>query len=692
MNLQIFAAVSENKNNLIKSQKQIYYYNTANSFDIETSSYLVNGQKCANMYMWEVMLHRYRFKGRTWSDFIELINELSNMLETSINRRLVIYVHNLSYEFQFMCKHFQWYKVFSLSNRKIVYAITESGIEFRCSYILSGYSLEYIGNNMLFKYKCKKLVGDLDYSLIRHDKTRISEKEWGYLDNDCEIVVNYILEYIEKRGDVTKLPLTKTSVVREMCRDACFREKGKRSDKKRKKYTKFIKSLTLDPDEYKQLKRAFQGGFTHGSNFKIGRVYENVESYDFTSSYPYVMCSEKFPIEKSTTIPQSDIDFIKKSSVNYCCLFDIKFFELEDTFHYEHYISSSRCKINGKRLIDNGRVVFAEILETTITEQDLDIILNCYSFKDVEITNLRLYRKSFLPYDIIITILELYEDKTRLKNVEGKEIEYMNSKENINSMYGMAVTDIVRDNYCYDNQEGWYTEQADISVSIESYNNSNNRFLFYPWGVWVTAYARHNLWEAILTLKDDYIYSDTDSVKIKNAEKYADFFTEYNRKVYIKLSKMCNFYSIPIERTYPSTNKGVKKMLGVWDFDGYYKKFKTLGAKRYMYENEGIQLTVAGLGKTVAKNYIVNKSNEIGVSPFDFFNDGMFIPPEHSGKLTHTYIDDMSDLYGITIVDYQGNVSNMLEKSVVHLENAHYELSMSEDFLNYLWEVEQTNL
>ena len=33
----------------------------------------------------------------------------------------------------------------------------------------------------------------------------------------------------------------------------------------------------------------------------------------------------------------------------------------------------------------------------------------------------------------------------------------------------------------------------------------------------------------------------------------------------------------------PKTIKGETKTLGVWDFDGFYTDFKTLGAKRYIF-------------------------------------------------------------------------------------------------------------
>lgn len=69
------------------------------------------------------------------------IRKLTEYLELYDNKRIIIYVHNLSYEFQFMRKWFVWDKIFALEERKVVYAIM-AGIEFRCSYILTGYSLK----------------------------------------------------------------------------------------------------------------------------------------------------------------------------------------------------------------------------------------------------------------------------------------------------------------------------------------------------------------------------------------------------------------------------------------------------------------------------------------------------------------------------------------------------------------------
>ena len=56
-----------------------------------------------------------------------------------------------------------------------------------------------------------------------------------------------------------------------------------------------------------------------------------------------------------------------------------------------------------------------------------------------------IYKKQYLPTDLVKCILKLYWDKTTLKDVKGKELEYFKSKENINSCYGMCVTSIIKE-------------------------------------------------------------------------------------------------------------------------------------------------------------------------------------------------------------------------------------------------------
>ena len=185
---------------LIKTNKKIEYINLPCGFDIETTSYKVDDVKTAFMYVWMFGIDHGKgvYYGRTWEEFLEVCEELQSRFNLSENKRLVVYVHNLEYEFQFMRKYFNWVDggLFAVDERKPIKCLCDYGIEFRDSYILSGFSLENTAKN-LAKHKVKKLVGDLDYSLIRTHETKLTDAEMAYCENDIVIITAYIAEQIE---------------------------------------------------------------------------------------------------------------------------------------------------------------------------------------------------------------------------------------------------------------------------------------------------------------------------------------------------------------------------------------------------------------------------------------------------------------------------------------------------------------
>lgn len=655
----------------LTNSRKVQYYEIPIAFDIEVTSFLSSRlEKVACMYSWGFSINAHVILGRTWAEFMDVYDELLNMFNLTEKRRILIYIQNLPYEFQFMCRRFKWEKVFALDERKPLTAVTEDWVEFRCSYALSGMSLEKIGEN-LQRYKIEKMVGDLDYSKIRHWKTPLTEKEWKYQINDVQVVAAYIQETAENDGGYNKIPLTKTGYVRNYCREMCFADRH---------YRYLIKEMTLDLEEYKQLKRAFAGGFTHANWHYAGSVIEDVDSFDFTSSYPFVMVAEKFPMSKSTIVNLTSQEEFEKYLRTHCCLFDVEFNELDGWDAPDHIISRSKCSVCENAIMDNGRVITAKRVVTTITEVDWESIVHFYKFDSYRVTNFRVYEKGYLPHAFVKSILKLYADKTELKDVPGKEVEYMKSKGMVNSAYGMCVTDIIRDEDTFD--ELWIKSKADAENAIDKYNTNKNRFLFYPWGIWVTAYARRNLYTGIYEFEEDYIYSDTDSVKVKNCELHREYMDRYNRIANEKLEAACKHHNIPVESTRPKTIKGIEKPLGVWDHDGKYIRFKTLGAKRYMVEtSKGISITVAGLGKKIARDYIVDLAKRQGITPFDLFNEDLYIPGEHTGKNIHTYFDyEISE----TLVDYTGEPAIVHEYSGVNLSPAEYSLSLDRDYLTLI--------
>ena len=671
------------------SNKKLKYFNVPACFDIETTSFLNKGEKAACMYEWTLGIYGSVIVGRTWKEFIDCVTELSQELDLTPQKRLIIYCHNLAFEFQWLRHYFVWDKVFSLDTRKPLYALTNLGIEFRCSLLLSGYSLENLGKN-LQRYRVTKAVGDLDYSLKRHSKTPLSDTEIGYCVRDVKVVMAYIAEQIEHNNGISRLPLTKTGSVRKYCRDSCFYGDG--SNKfQRLKYRALMLGMKLEPEEYLQLKRGFQGGFTHANPFYSGKTMEDVTSYDFTSSYPAVMVAEKYPISSGELIQIETKEQLQENVELYCCLFDVEFIGLESTVFYESYISQSRCFALENPTINNGRVVRADLLRTTITEQDYMIICKMYQWEKMRVSNFRRYRKDYLPTEFITSILKLYKDKTELKGVEGQEVNYQRAKEQLNSCYGMAVTDIVRPVYGYG--EDWEDpEIPDLEKAIHKYNYNVGRFLFFPWGCWVTAYARRNLYTGIFEFENDYIYSDTDSIKVLHCSNHLDYINTYNEKITKQLMAAVEHHGIEIEMVRPKNKKGEEKPLGVWSFDGHYERFKTLGAKRYMVkysedprngsERGLVSITVAGLSKKTATPYILKNSKD----PFEFFSNDMYIPAGNTGKLTHTYIDDY--ISG-TLIDYMGDPGRYEERSCVHLGAADYSLSISREYANYIMNVKQ---
>lgn len=691
---------------IIKKGK-IQYICATCAFDTETTSFYCDGEKRACMYVWMLGINGRVVLGRTWDECIRVFNTVSERFNLSDKRRLLCFVHNLAYDFQFFRKWFNFTRVFSMDKYKPLFAITDAGIEFRCSYLQSGYSLEYLGKH-LRKYNVRKLTGDLDYNLIRHSGTPLTDKEIGYCVNDVVVLMAYICETAEKDGGLQNIPLTKTGYVRRYCREKCFEY--------RRGYYDIMRSLTLESAEYSMLKQAFQGGFTHANPIHSGVTLYDCASIDFISSYPATMITEQFPMGKGEPViihNEKEFDELLKY---YAFVADITIDNLEPRLSYDNYISESKCweiwgdeGPNSKKrtgvIINNGRVAYAKHIGITITDIDYPIIKNFYKWGkgDLKIGRVYRYKRDYLPTKFVTAILDLYQKKTELKGVDGMETEYLVSKEMLNSCYGMAVTNIVRPEWVYNNEWPDKPDTKPLDDEIENYNKNPNRFLSYAWGVWVTAYARRNLFTGIIEFKDDYIYSDTDSIKCINIENHMEYINRYNKVARERLLHAMKIHGIDPARIEPETIKGKKKLLGAWEIECYYKRFKTLGAKRYMvqYPDGAINITVSGINKKVAMPYIIkhygrgvlNKQlSRMVTQPhfieiknaeriFKSFDNDLYIPPDYTGKKTHTYFDDEIEGY---LLDYRGNRGYYHELSYIHLSPSDYHLSLSQDYVDFI--------
>ena len=650
-------------------RSKAYYYDISCALDTETTNLIQDEEhKYSWIYIFQIMIGDVFITCRTFTELKTIFGNLKNMYNLSEKQRLLIYIHNLPFEFQFMRTEFQTSELLARKNRSVFKVfLTEFGIELRDSLILSGMSLAKTAEN-LTSHNIRKLKGDLDYNLIRLPCTPITPTEMGYCYNDVKIICDYIDEQRSMYGDIAKIPLTNTGRVRRFVKQNCFHtEINPKTHKKCIPYKNLMDRLTIEVAEYAYAKQAFLGGYTHANARYSKKLLKDVHSIDFTSSYPTVMISEKYPMSKGAFIKLDIWDYqdFKSFLKDRVALVMVEIWDMETRPEIpDDYISSSRLFEHGKNIMrNNGRVHKADYAKMIITSVDLAQIVSCYKYAKIHIIDGYFYYTDYLPREIIESILELYQNKTTLKGVKGKETEYLLSKGMLNSCYGMCVTDIVSDEQVCD-ETGWHEIPADIEKCINQYNENPNRFLSYIWGVFVTAYARNNLFNGIRTIGIDYVYCDTDSIKFLNKSKHDAYITDYNNEIIRKCRECLDYYNIDYDELCPKTIKGVEKQIGVWDYEGKYEYFKTLGCKRYLtYANGAYDLTCAGLPDKNGLTALLKDGSNI-IDVFNRFSDDFKVDSEHAGKLAHFYNDEP---YKINVIDYNGFRGTIECKSCVVL-------------------------
>jgi hypothetical protein len=81
------------------TKKKVHYKDIITAFDIETTR--IKEIEQSIMYVWKFQFGLdYTVKGRTWEQFILLCKAISSKLKDG--EYICVFVHNLSYEFQFL--------------------------------------------------------------------------------------------------------------------------------------------------------------------------------------------------------------------------------------------------------------------------------------------------------------------------------------------------------------------------------------------------------------------------------------------------------------------------------------------------------------------------------------------------------------------------------------------------------------
>lgn len=550
------------------------YKEMLTGFDIETTR--IPSEDQSFMYVWQWYFEGVGVViGRTWRELRLFIMQIEAVLDKAM---LVVLVHNLSYEFQFLRAVHEWKtdEVFAVKSRRVLKATMNNKLEFRCTMLHSNMSLATWTAKMGVEHG--KLSGeDFNYDIMRYPDTPLPETELAYITNDVVGMVEAYRAEMERDSDnLYKIPLTSTGYVR--------------ADSKRamRNSSKVVKTILPDYDIYKILRKAYRGGNTHANRYYSGLILENVKSADRSSSYPDVICNCKFPMTRFRKIPSPDIWKVEKmmkdrrAMVFTILLHDV---ELSDPFNGFPYISVAKCAACVRSGNDNGRVLSADFIEMTVTDIDWRIIKKQYDFSDVQVTEAYWSHYGYLPRALIVNTIDYYTKKTSLKGVDGQQLLYDKSKNLLNGIYGMMAQDPVKQDIIYHEGTGEFTEDDAPPESLLA-EFSKHAFLAYQWGVWITAWARLRLQEGIDLCGHECVYADTDSCKYLGEVDW----TAYNRKR-IRASAQSGAYA--------TDPHGKRHYMGVFEDEDPYSKFKTLGAKKYVFEHADgkLQVTIAGVNK-----------------------------------------------------------------------------------------------
>lgn len=556
-------------------RRKIYYKDLICAFDIETTTLEDVDQSI--MYIWQFQVDDIcTVIGRTWEEFQIFFQGMQNQLAE--NEWLVIYVHNLSFEFQFLrgIYDFQSDEVFAVDNRKILKCEMFNHFEFRCSYLHSNMSLKQYTEKMGAEHS--KLSGaDFNYSVKRYPWTELTDEELAYCVYDVLGLVEALkIEMTFDNDNLYTIPLTSTGYVRRDTKEAM-----------RQVAHDYVKRMYPDSELYMLLHEAFRGGNTHANRWYAGQILHKVHSYDRSSSYPDCVCNCLYPVSTFTPTDINDFERLMELITvrKRACIFRIAIWNISliNEFWGCPYLSRDKCRSIVNPLYDNGRILSADYLETTLTDIDLDIVLHQYKFDDARPFDIYHARYGKLPKPLIDCTINYYRAKTELKGDDDNALYYLKSKNKLNSIYGMMAQDPVKQSILFINNDFMEDNKPIEEILLKG---KRKAFLCYQWGVWTTAWARYRLEEGIRLAGENFVYCDTDSVKYLGDIDWSS----YNKKRELD-SRSSGAWAID--------SKKRKHYMGVYEPEcDSYEEFATLGAKKYCYREDGkLHITIAGVNK-----------------------------------------------------------------------------------------------
>lgn len=666
---------SENKSNIdtlippFEAYRKSGYIDIGASFDIETTSYFSSKLEAnrATMYHWQFALNKTVITGRTWDEFVEFAKILDKKAKKA-KAKLLILDQNLGFEFTFIKGLFKWKKdkkghpmIFAKDIRTVLYCVT-GNLEFRDTLALTNMGLDKYKKN--FNLDVGKLKGDLDYDLIRHSYTPLTDRELAYCINDVLVLTDFYYkflrpEFLEKGKTI---PLTSTGIVRSEVKDA-FNEMSK-EDQKKMRYE--IRKAMPNREIYLLWRTfLFRGGLTHANILACNELMDkDFVSFDGKSMHPSQMLHHNFSWRYIRRNPEAFPEILESTKDEKHGFFGLfTFYHIRSKTYHSLESKNKLVEYSKDAIFDNGRLCRGAKITVMLNQIDYQNYLKMYSWTKMELHYIYQSDMKPLPEYLLKTVCHYFWLK---ENCRDDVVLYNLTKRKLNGCFGMCSTGLCETDLDYDEE----TQTFHPSKLARTYDELTRFLILLPqWAIEIAAYSRAQLIDAILNGGGvDSIYYDTDSNKVNHPEKYEAYYNEFNERM-MEVNKNLNTYGYDKE---PFLH------IGCWEKEYTGVRYKVLGAKRYLVEHDGeIQCTVAGMVKGTLEDYC--EDNNLNI--WDEFSNNLHLSPEYSKKKTTVYWDEP---FEDDITDYLGNKAHISEKSCVSIISIPFHMSMDAYFLELI--------
>ena len=446
------------------------------------------------------------------------------------------------------------------------------------------------------------IKGNWDKYKIRNQSDILTEEELIYSDTRCICLLECMHKFMTMYNlTLNTIPYGLGGLTKKSIKDNIDTFWHHHTIPSMQIYKKnYFRNSLLSFEELMQFKDNFYGAYVgYNEDYRDEIINDEVQCYDFLSSYPYVMLSEKFPNSKYHEW-HDNITWERMLKCHWC------------EFTFDVVLKNVKVKPNALTIIGASKTIKRENAEygtsSNIISADkiefwcpskvyLQCVLECYDVESIEISNVKSCHLSYLPKPITDTIKQLVIDKQSSK---GDIAKYHFAKVRVTSCNGL------------------FLQRLDNITDEKSYkkNYVQRRFLPYQTGVLILHYALRNLIE-LSKCCDKWLYSDTDSAY--GMGWHEDKIEAYNKSCEDKLKY---------------ANNNIKNIqLGMAELEHNCKQFRYVAPKRYAF-NDGNELIFKVAGRAGSVN--INEQ----ISDIHDFNEDTII--KNVLSYTHQSTFDLS--------------------------------------------------